>query len=51
MTGRRERRSKRLLDGLKETRGHWELIQETLNRALQKTRLGRRCGHIRMWNE
>jgi hypothetical protein len=34
MTGRRERRSKRLLDNLKETRGYWALKQETLDRAL-----------------
>jgi len=47
MTRRRERRRKQLLDDFKETRGYWELKQETLDRALWKTRLGRRYGPVR----
>jgi hypothetical protein len=30
MTGRRERRSKKLLDNLKEERGYWKLKEKTL---------------------
>jgi hypothetical protein len=47
MTGRREGRSKHLSDDIKKTRGHWELKQETLDRALWKIHLGRRYGHVR----
>lgn len=52
MIGRRERRRKQLLSDLKETRGYWEMKQETQDRAMWKTRLGRCYGHVRQnWNE
>ena len=47
MTERREKRSKRLLGDLKETRGHWELKQETLDRALWTAYLERSYGRVR----
>jgi hypothetical protein len=34
VTGRRGRRRKQLLDALKETRGHWKLKEEALDRSL-----------------
>jgi hypothetical protein len=42
--GRWCRRSKQLLDDLKETRGYWEFKEETLNRTVWKTRFGRGYG-------
>ena len=33
-TGKRGRRCKQLLDGLKETRGYWKLKQEVLDRTV-----------------
>ena len=36
MTGRRGRRSKQLLDDLKEKRGKWKLKEEALDRRLWK---------------
>ena len=39
--GRRGRRSKQLLDGLKEARGCWKLKEEALSRTVWRTRSGR----------
>jgi hypothetical protein len=44
--GRRGRRSKQLLDALKETRGYWELKEEALDRTLWRTGFGRGCGPV-----
>jgi hypothetical protein len=35
-TGRRKRRRKQLLDGLKERRGYWKLKEETLELAFEE---------------
>jgi hypothetical protein len=40
VTGRKGRRSKQLLDDLKETRGHWNLKEEVLDHSLWRTRFG-----------
>jgi hypothetical protein len=40
VTERRGRRSKKLLDNLKETRGYWKLKEEAVARTLR----GARCG-------
>jgi len=44
--GRREIRSKRLLDDLKETRGYWTLKEEAPDRTLWRTGFGRGCGPV-----
>jgi len=44
VTGRRDRRSKQLMEGLKETRRYWKLKEETLARNLWRNRCGRGCG-------
>jgi len=41
VTGRRGRRSKQLLDDLKEKRGYWNLKDEAPDRTLWRTRFGR----------
>jgi hypothetical protein len=41
VTGRRERRDKQLLDGLKETGGYWKLKEEALALTAWKTRFSR----------
>jgi hypothetical protein len=46
MTGRRERRSKQLLDDLKGTRSYWKLKAEELDRTLWRTRFGRGHGQV-----
>jgi hypothetical protein len=46
MTGRRGRRSKQLLDGLKEKRGYWKFKEEALDRTLWITRFGRSYGPV-----
>ena len=46
VAGRRERRSKQLLDGLKETRRCWKLKEEALDRTLWRTGCGRGCGPV-----
>jgi len=38
MIGRRGRRRKQLLDGLKETRRYWELKEEALDHTLWRAR-------------
>jgi hypothetical protein len=45
--GRRGRRCKQLLGGLKEKRGYWKLKEEALGRTLWRTRCGRGYGLIR----
>jgi hypothetical protein len=40
MTGRRGRRRKQLLDGLKEKRRYWKLKEEALDRTQWRTRFG-----------
>jgi hypothetical protein len=46
MTGRRERRRKKLLDDLKEKKRYWKLKEEALDRTLWRTRFGRGCGPV-----
>ena len=41
VTGRRGRRRKQILDDVKETRGYWELKEETLDHTLWRTGVGR----------
>jgi len=37
VTGRQGKRSRQLLDGLKETRGYWKLKEEALDRPLWRS--------------
>jgi hypothetical protein len=46
MTGRRGRRSKQLLDDLKEERRYWKLKKEALYPTLWRTRFGRDYGPV-----
>jgi hypothetical protein len=46
VTERRGRRSKQLLDNLKETRGYWKLKDEALDRNACRTRLRRGYGPV-----
>ena len=46
MTGRRGRRRKQLLDGLKEKREYWKLKEEALDLTLLRTRCGRDYGPV-----
>jgi hypothetical protein len=46
MTGRRGRRSKQLLDDLKEKKRYWKLKEEALDRTLWRTRFGRAYGPV-----
>jgi hypothetical protein len=46
VTGRRERRRKQLLDFIKETRHHWKLKEEALDRTLWRTGFGRGYGPV-----
>ena len=46
MTGRRGRRSKQLLDELKEMKRDWKLKGEALDRSVWRTRFGRGCGYV-----
>jgi hypothetical protein len=46
VTGRRGRRRKQLLDGLKEKRGYWKLKEAALYRTLWRTRFGRGYGPV-----
>jgi hypothetical protein len=43
LTGRRARRSKQLLDDLKEKTGYCKLKEEALDRTVWRTRFGRGC--------
>jgi hypothetical protein len=45
-TRRRGRRRKQLLDDLKEARGYWKLKEETQDRTLWRTQLGRGYGSV-----
>ena len=45
-TGRQGRRRKQLLDDLKETRQHWKLEDEGLDRTLWRTHFGRGYGTV-----
>ena len=47
VTGRRGRRRKKLLDGLKERRGYSHLKEEALDRTMWRARFGRGFGHVR----
>ena len=42
MTGRREKRRRKLLDDLKERRGYSHLKEETLDRTMWRARFGKR---------
>jgi len=46
VTGRRARRSKQLLEDLKETRGYWKLKEEALDRTMWRNGFGRGCGTV-----
>ena len=46
MTGRQERRRRKLLDGLKEKRGYYHLKEEALDRTIWRARFGRGFGHV-----
>ena len=44
VTRRRGKRSKQLLDYLKQTRGYWKLKEEAIDGSLWRTGFGRGCG-------
>ena len=44
MTGRQGRRRKQLLDGFRETLGHWNVKEEALDRTLWRILFGVGCG-------
>jgi hypothetical protein len=46
MTGRRGRRRKQLLDGLKEKRRYWKLKEEAPDRNIWRTCFGRGYGPV-----
>jgi hypothetical protein len=46
VTGRQGRRRRKLLDGLKERRGHFHLKEETLDRTMWRARFGRGFGLV-----
>jgi hypothetical protein len=49
-----ERRRKQLLDGLKEQRSYWNLVEEVLDRTVARTRSGKFYGTVikaRLHNE
>jgi hypothetical protein len=46
VAGRRGRKSKRILDDLKETREFWKLKQEALDRTQWRTSFERVCGPV-----
>jgi len=47
VTGRRGRRCKRVLDGLKETRRYWKLKEEALDGTVWRTGFGRGYGPMK----
>jgi hypothetical protein len=51
MMGKRGRRRKQLLDGLKEKRRYWKLKEEALDRTVWRTRFGRGYGLVRQTTE
>jgi hypothetical protein len=46
VTGRRGRRRRKLLDGLKERRGYSHLKEEALDRTIRRARFGRGFGPV-----
>ena len=46
MTGRRGKRSTKLLDDLKEKREYWKMKEKAPDFTLQRTRLGNGCGPV-----
>ena len=46
MTGRRERRRRKLLDDLKERRGYSHMNEEALDRTTWRARFGRGFGPV-----
>ena len=46
VTGRRGRRSRKLLDDLKESRGYCHLKEEALDRTMWRSRFGRGFGPV-----
>ena len=46
VTGRRGRRRRKLLDGLKERRGYFYLKEEALDRTMWRAGFGRRFGSV-----
>jgi len=44
VTGRRERKRKKLLDDCTETRGYWKLKENAIDCTLWKARFGRSLG-------
>jgi len=46
ITGRRGRRRRKLLDGLKERRGYSHLKEEILDRTMRRARFGRGFGPV-----
>ena len=46
MTGRRGRRSRKLLDGLKERGGYYNLKEEALDRTVWRAHFGRGLGPV-----
>jgi len=46
VSGRRGRRGRKLLDGLKERRGYFHLKEEALDRTILRVRFGRGFGPV-----
>jgi hypothetical protein len=46
VTGRQGRRRRKLLDGLKDRRGHCHLKEEALDRTMWRARFGRGFGPV-----
>jgi hypothetical protein len=46
VAGRRERRCKKLLDGIREKRQYWKFTAEALDRTLRRIRFGRGYGPV-----
>ena len=46
MTGRQGRRRRKLLDDLKERRGHFQFKEEALDRTIWRARFGRDFGPV-----
>jgi hypothetical protein len=46
VSGRRRRRPRQLLDGLKKKRGYWKLKEEALDLTEWRTRFGRGYGPV-----
>jgi hypothetical protein len=46
VTGRRGRRHKQIIDGLKETKRYWKLREEALDRTHWRARFGKGYGPV-----